>query len=334
MTWRGSLGEASWRRLAVSTRSEMDPILMRLSMSTVSLMRLCAKSSMHRTLTSPWEDLWETPNLRVYGGRARGPGGRRGAMRPSLMSSKVWAKTLSSASESPGSAACCLRRESAIVSARSWSSSRGMVACRTSWAGAIGETGIFPTSGKPEDRCSMRSSASLCPMRERYLWMRATLRPEGLAAMRTDLTVPGAPSMTSLSSAADDFARSRSLRSSRRCRRRSSLGVSLTISSTHFERPSGRAVLSEARDREMLWVTSRCARMPPSRTWPGDPLGGMGIPVVGSCRGRISARGAWATLTAAGSLRGGSSGARDPSDLPGADGVGPEEKSRGPIQGA
>ena len=37
---------------------------------------------MHRTLMSPWEDLWETPNLRVYGGRA----GRRGAMRPSLMS--------------------------------------------------------------------------------------------------------------------------------------------------------------------------------------------------------------------------------------------------------
>ena len=89
---------------------------MRLSMSTVSLMRLCAKSSMHRTLTSPWEDLWETPYLRVYGGRARGPRGRRGAMRPSLMSSRVWEKTLPSASVSPGSDACCLRREPEIVS--------------------------------------------------------------------------------------------------------------------------------------------------------------------------------------------------------------------------
>ena len=52
-------------------------------------------------------------------------------MHPSL-TSKVWEKTLPSASVSPGSDACCLRRESEIVSALSWSSSRGMVSRRTS----------------------------------------------------------------------------------------------------------------------------------------------------------------------------------------------------------
>ena len=81
-------------------------------------------------------------------------------MRPSAMSSRVWEKTFDSASMSSGLEVCCLRRESEIFSARSWSSSNLMVARRTSCLGAVGETGIAPTRGKPLDRLSLRSSAS------------------------------------------------------------------------------------------------------------------------------------------------------------------------------
>ena len=77
-------------------------------------------------------------------------------MRPSLMSPKVWEKTFASASVSPGSETRCLRNESEILSARSWSSSRGTVARRTSCRGEIGETGIFPTSGKPPEILFLR----------------------------------------------------------------------------------------------------------------------------------------------------------------------------------
>jgi len=42
-------------------------------------------------------------------------------MRPSAMSSRVWEKTFDSASMSSGLEVCCLRRESEIFSARSWS---------------------------------------------------------------------------------------------------------------------------------------------------------------------------------------------------------------------
>ena len=74
----------------------------------------------------------------------------------------------------PGSEACCLRRESEILSARSWGSSRGMEACRTSCKGEVGETGVFPASGKPLERLSLRLrppfATSLLGLRPPWRW--------------------------------------------------------------------------------------------------------------------------------------------------------------------
>ena len=170
---------------------------MRRPTSTVSLMRLCAKSSMHRTFDTPWEEFWETPNLRVYGGRAPRPGVTKGPILPKAMSSRVWEKTFFSASMPSsvrGATERWRRRLPASLVAAPPSSSSGRVAVRTLAAGATGDTGMSPTNGKPWERSLQRSSASMWSISLRYRWMRATFKPPSLAALRTDRTEEPAPS--------------------------------------------------------------------------------------------------------------------------------------------